>query len=115
MGRTLPVSTSTSTSAKQTPWTPRLWRSCRHWPWAVTPAAGSAAQACFHESDFPPNVTLPPAKAISSGFAFPSSGAIFSARARRVLMAASLTEGDKDAAVVEPPDELAAPSFELPI
>jgi len=30
-------------------------------------------------------------------------------------MAASLTEGDREAAVVEPPDGFAAPSFELPI
>src|ERR1700694_3706630 len=111
MGRTLPVSTSTSTSAKQTPWTPRLCRSCRQTPWAVTPAAGRTAQACFHESDFPPPLTLPFAQVISSGFAFPSSGDIFSASARRLLMAASFTDGDKEAAVVDPPEGFADPSL----
>ena len=79
------------------------------------PAAGSAAQACFHAIVFPPPLTLPPAKVISSGFALPKSGAIFSATARRVFTAASFTDGDNDAAVVEPPEELAEPSFELPI
>src|SRR5947208_17195310 len=79
------------------------------------PAAGSVAQACFHAIVFPPPLTLPPAKVISSGFALPKSGAIFSATARRAFTAASLTEGDNDAAVVDPPEELAEPSFELPI
>src|SRR5437899_12031543 len=79
------------------------------------PAAGSEAQACFHVIVFPPPLILPPAKVICSGFALPKSGAIFSATARRAFTAASLTEGDNDAAVVEPPEELAEPSFELPI
>ena len=65
------------------------------------PAAGSAAQACFHAIVFPPLLTLPPAKVISSGFAVPSKGATFSATAKRAFTAASLTEGDNDAAVVD--------------
>src|ERR1051325_7274049 len=79
------------------------------------PAEGKAAQACFHAIDFPPPVTLPLAKTISSGLALPSRGENFSATARRVLYAASLTEGESDAAVVDPPEEFAPPSFELPI
>src|SRR5258705_480930 len=76
---------------------------------------GSAAAACCHETDFPPPFTLPFAKVISSGLASPSSGAIFSAIAILALMAASLTEGDREAEVVEPPEALAPPSLELPI
>src|SRR2546428_8114089 len=79
------------------------------------PAAGSAAQACFHVIVFPPPLTLPPAKVICSGFALPKSGAIFSATARRAFTAASLTEGDNDAAVAEPPEEIAEPHFDFPI
>src|SRR5437879_13397521 len=79
------------------------------------PAAGSAAQICFHESSFPPAVTLPLANMISSGFGSPNRGAIFSAIARRVLIAASFTDGDKEAAVVDPPEELALPKVEFPI
>src|SRR5678816_2725187 len=79
------------------------------------PAAGSVAAACCHDSDCPFAETLPPAKTTSSGFALPSSGATRSAINIRALIAASFTEGDNDGAVVEPPEGLALPSFELPI
>ena len=115
MGRTLPVSTSTSTSAKATPCTPRACKSDRHTPCTVKPAGGKAAQACFHAIDLPPPLTLPLAKMTSSGFALPSSGDNFSATAMRAFCAASFTDGESDAAVVDPPEEFAPPSFELPI
>src|SRR2546429_4879486 len=51
------------------------------------------------------SLTLPSVKLISSGLILPSSGAIFSATARRALMAASLTDGANDAAVVERSEE----------
>jgi hypothetical protein len=113
--RTWPVSVSTSTSAKTAPCTPLACRFAFHSPCAVTPAAGSAAHACFHASDLPPALTCPAAKRTSSGFAPPSSGATFSATARRALTAASLTEGESEAEVVEPPEEFAEPSRESPM
>src|SRR3954453_21237129 len=79
------------------------------------PAAGSAATACCHDNVFPLAETLPSANITSSGFGLPSSGATRSAINMRALIAASLTDGDNDGAVVEPPDGLALPSFELPI
>src|SRR6266566_2328640 len=87
-------------------------RSERHSPWAVMPAAGNVAQACFQRRVFPFPETLPPEKVISSALALSSRGAIRSTSKSLALIAASLTEGDKDAAVVEPPDELAPPAFE---
>src|SRR5882724_3711935 len=90
-------------------------RSERHSPWAVMPAAGNVAQACFQSRVFPLPVTLPPEKVISSGLALSSRGAIRSISKSLALIAASFTEGDNDAEVVEPPDGLAPPSFELPI
>src|SRR6185503_8734568 len=44
-----------------------------------------------------------------------SNGATRSAINMRALIAASFTDGDNDAAVVDPPEGFAAPSFELPI
>src|SRR5215218_10001250 len=79
------------------------------------PAAGNAAAACFHVIDCPFAETLPPEKTTSSGLGLPSRGATLSAIIMRALIAASLTDGDRDGAVVEPPEGLAAPSFELPI
>src|SRR5215216_1800331 len=79
------------------------------------PAAGNEAAACFHVSDCPLAETLPPAKTTSSGFGLPSKGATRSAINMRALIAASFTEGDNEGAVVEPPEGLALPSFELPI
>src|ERR1044071_1050118 len=86
-GRTLPVSTSTSTSAKQTPCTPVPARLVCHTPCPVTPDEGKAAHACFHERVFPPPLTLPPLKLISSGFALSSRGESLSATASRALTA----------------------------
>src|SRR5204863_358391 len=80
-----------------------------------TPAEGKAAHACRQVSDLPPPATTPFANVISSGFAPPSSGATFSATARRALTAASLTDGESDADVVEPPEEFAAPRRESPM
>src|ERR1044072_421018 len=94
---------------------PRACKSARHSPCDVMPAAGSAATACCHDKDFPLAETLPSAKSTSSGFGLPSRGATRSAINMRALIAASLTDGDNDGAVVDPPDGFAAPSFELPI
>src|SRR4026209_1826093 len=79
------------------------------------PAAGNEAVACCHDSDWPVAATLPPEKPPPSGCGLPGGGATRSAINMRALIAASFTDGDNDAAVVEPPDGFAAPSFELPI
>src|ERR1043166_8674991 len=94
---------------------PRDCKSARHSPCEVMPAAGNDEVACFHDNDLPFAETFPPEKTTSSGFGLPSRGATLSAIIMRALMAASFTEGDNDAAVVEPPEGFAAPSLELPI
>src|ERR1051326_3064705 len=94
---------------------PRDCKSARHSPCEVIPAAGNDAVACFHDNDFPFAETFPPEKTTSSGFGFPRRGATRSAIITRALIAASFADGDNDAAVVEPPEGFAAPSFELPI
>src|SRR5689334_9381012 len=103
IGLTWPVSTSTSTSAKHTPWTPVEARLFFHSPRSETPAAGSAAHACFHCIDLPPPLTLPPSYFTSSGLQ-PRSGATALLIALRALNAASLIAGARDAVVVDPPD-----------
>src|SRR5438270_7173643 len=103
---------STSTSAKDAPCAPLSERPGCHSPRADKPPEPRAAQACFHESDFSPAVTLPSASVIASA-GTPITPASFFAIAILALYAATLTAGAREAEVVDPPEALALPSFEL--
>ena len=81
----------------------------------MIPAAGNAADACFQLIDLLFALTVPFANLISSRLALSSRDATLSAKSNLALIAASFTEGESEAAVTEPPDATAAPSFELPI
>ena len=72
--RTWPVSVSTSTSAKLAPCAPLPDRPGFHCPRTLSPAAGRAAQACFHVRLLPLPAIVPASNRTPSGSA-PNSGA----------------------------------------